>query len=159
MGRIYRSTEIVRESREAYLEPQCPRGNMSSNLIRVTKKQIFFTTQNNCVLVWKSLFRNKKQTFIEIKTRIKQVKFELLRKHFPMYTLTPLPFYFIIIIGAVAQRLEQVVLKLSIKGQSKFTSYTFNVRVVGSNPTCSTINGQLKLTSDNWLLRFESGKF
>lgn len=70
--------------------------------------------------------------------------------------LTPLPFYFIIIIGAVAQRLEQVVLKLSIKGQSKFTSYTFNVRVVGSNPTCSTINGQLKLTSEHGYFRFES---
>lgn len=66
------------------------------------------------------------------------------------YTLTPLPFYFIIIIEAVAQRLEQVVLKLSIKGQSKLTSYTFNVRVVGSNPICFTINGQLKLTSENW---------
>lgn len=48
---------------------------------------------------------------------------------------------------AVAQWIEQVVLKLSIKGQSKLTSYTFNVRVVGSNPICFTINGQLKLTS------------
>lgn len=57
---------------------------------------------------------------------------------------------------AVAQWIEQVVLKLSIKGQSKLTSYTFNVRVVGSNPICFTINGQLKLTSDHGYFRFES---
>lgn len=65
------------------------------------------------------------------------------------YTLTPLPFYSTIIWDS-SSAVEQVVLKLSFKGQSKLTSYTFNVRVVGSNPTCSTINGQLKLTSENW---------
>lgn len=33
-------------------------------------------------------------------------------KHFPMYTLTPLPFKLILQIGVVAQWLEQVILKL-----------------------------------------------
>jgi hypothetical protein len=74
---------------------------------------------------------------------------ELLRNTFHVHTYT-ITFLFYYYMGTVAQRLEQVVLKLSFKGQSKLTSYTFNVRVVGSNPTCSTINGQLKLTSENW---------
>lgn len=44
--------------------------------------------------------------------------------------------------GAVAQRLEQVSFEIIFKGQSKLTSYTFDVQVAGSNPVCSTINGQ-----------------